>query len=155
MSVTGIDMCAMPFVLTITALLPAASGRPPVQRAPLDEVHDCLQHEKDDHQHAGPGEYLGDREHLLRQYQPMPDPAYGTHQFRGDDDPHRQGKIDFPAGQDVGNDAGENDLGEELQAARPERMDHLPELERNGFHGVEAVDEKHRYADDAHHEEDP
>ncbi len=84
----------------------------------------------------------------------MADAGQRADQLRGYDDADGQREVDLPARQQVGNDAGEDDLGEALQRIGAKRVDHLAQLRRDPLHRIEAIDDEDRCTHDAHHEED-
>ena len=124
--------------------------RSPAQCPLFDTADDELKRKQDQVKNHRPGKNLGDRKHLLRNDQPMPNAAERSYQLRDRYDANSKGEIDLPARQKVGDDPGQDDLGEILNRTRPEGLDHLPKVPRHAFHRVQAVNQKYRRANNAH-----
>ena len=65
-----------------------------------------------------------------------------------------QAEVDLPAREDDRHGRGQQQLGEELQAAGPEGAQHVAQVLLHALHAVEQVDDEHRRANDDQHEGD-
>ena len=82
----------------------------------------------------------------------MADARHGADQLRDGDHADRQAKVDLPAREDDRHDRRQQQLGEELHAARQEGAQHVTQFLLNTLHAVEEIDDEHGRANDDEHE---